>query len=113
MQNQILHCNAFQSVMGVFLHSCNAPDKLIKILAHMGVSISPSSIHHAVHSLSRESSLRVMDFAQSGLASFAYDNLDIKFNTLISTLEDPGAGLVHLTTGALLHLDHGVTLSDL
>ncbi|KAJ3473410.1 hypothetical protein NLI96_g13016 [Meripilus lineatus] len=113
MQSQVQHCNAFQSTMGIFLHSCNAPEKLIKVLAHMGVSISCDSIHHALKSLSVESHNKVYELGQTQLAAFAYDNLDIKFNTLISTKDDPGDGLVHLTTGSLFRLDHGVTIDDL
>lgn len=79
----------------------------------MGTSISPSSIHHAIHSLSRESSYKVYELCQTQLAAFAYDNLDIKFNTLISTTDKPGAGMVNLTTGSLFRLDHGVTREDL
>ncbi|KAJ3473330.1 hypothetical protein NLI96_g13047 [Meripilus lineatus] len=113
MQSQVQHCNAFQSTMGIFLHSCNAPEKLIKVLSHMGTSISLPSIHHAIRSLSRESHHNVRSLGQTLLAAFAYDNLDIKFNTLISTKDDPGAGLIHLTTGSLFQLDHGVTIEDL
>ncbi|KAJ3475461.1 hypothetical protein NLI96_g11820 [Meripilus lineatus] len=85
MQSQVQHCNAFQSTMGIFLHSCNAPEKLIKVLAHMGVSISVDSIHRALKSLYVESYHKVRELGQTQLAAFAYDNLDIKFNTLIST----------------------------
>ena len=99
--------------MGIFLHSCNAPEKLIKVLAHMGVSISCDSIHRALKSLYVESYHKVRELGQTQLAAFAYDNLDIKFNTLISTKDDPGDGLVHLTTGSLFRLDHGVSIEDL
>ena len=79
----------------------------------MGTSISPSSIHLAIHSLSRESAIKVYELGQTQLAAFAYDNLDIKFNTLISTTDKPGDEMIHLTTGSLFRLEHGVTREDL
>ncbi|KAH9938066.1 uncharacterized protein B0H18DRAFT_1112261 [Fomitopsis serialis] len=67
-------CNAFAAVNAIFFHSCNTPDKVIKALAHMGISISPSSINNAVHSLSRESARNVRQLGQSLRAMLAYDN---------------------------------------
>ncbi|KZT00068.1 uncharacterized protein LAESUDRAFT_666920 [Laetiporus sulphureus 93-53] len=46
------HCNALAVVNGIFFHACNTPRKVIKALAHMGISISPNAIDNAVRSLS-------------------------------------------------------------
>ena len=71
-QNQKV--NAFETTMGLFLHSCRTPDKVINVLAHLGISISVHSIHLAVTSLSAESANRIRGFGQSLLVAWAYDN---------------------------------------
>ena len=40
MQGTNQKCNALESVFGIFLHSCNTPQKVIDMLAHMGITIS-------------------------------------------------------------------------
>ncbi|KAJ3555332.1 hypothetical protein NM688_g2636 [Phlebia brevispora] len=113
MQGRNQHCNALQSTTGIFLHSCNTPEKVIKVLAHMGISIAPSSIHRAIRSLSRETAKAIRALGQTRVASVAFDNFDIKFHMLIPTVDSPGDGLVHLTSATLLKLDHDVTPEDL
>ncbi|KAJ7683798.1 hypothetical protein B0H17DRAFT_985696, partial [Mycena rosella] len=54
MQRRNPKCNALESVVGIFLHSTNTPEKVIQALAHMGISISQTAIHRAIHSLSAE-----------------------------------------------------------
>jgi len=47
MQGTNQKCNTLKSVFGIFLHSCNTPQKVIDALAHMGISISvDTSFHH-------------------------------------------------------------------
>ncbi|KAI0741659.1 hypothetical protein C8Q80DRAFT_1123500 [Daedaleopsis nitida] len=113
LHSQDQHCNAFQSTVGIVLHACNAPEKVAKMLAHMGVSVSLSSIHRAIHSLAEEASYDVCQLGQTLLVSYGYDNLELYLTTDSPTLEKPGDGLIHLTSGALFRLDHGVTLDDL
>jgi len=48
-------CNALPSMIGLFCHSTNAPELVIETLAHVGLSISTSSIHNMVNSLSIKS----------------------------------------------------------
>ncbi|KAH7907794.1 hypothetical protein BJ138DRAFT_1159241 [Hygrophoropsis aurantiaca] len=55
MQSTNQKCNALEAIMGIFLHSCNTPERAIQALARMGISISIGAIHDAVRSLSRES----------------------------------------------------------
>ncbi|KAM5542861.1 hypothetical protein V8D89_003245 [Ganoderma adspersum] len=106
LQSRDPRCNALQSVVGVFLHSCNAPEKVVKVLSRMGVSISLSSIHRAVRSLSLQSSEDIQLLGRSLLNSYAFDNFDILLKVLIHTVDAANGGLVHLTSGALLHLNH-------
>ncbi|KAH9929412.1 uncharacterized protein B0H18DRAFT_1209856, partial [Fomitopsis serialis] len=106
-------CNAFAAVNAIFFHSCNTPDKVIKALAHMGISISPSSINNAVHSLSRESARNVRQLGQSLRAMLAYDNCELTLRTMTPTIEKSGDRLVHLTSGLIIKLEHGVQPDDL
>ncbi|KAI0308804.1 hypothetical protein OF83DRAFT_1180361, partial [Amylostereum chailletii] len=99
--------------MGIFLHACNTPEKVIKTFAHAGISISPTSIHNGIRSLSNNISEEVWDLGQTLVASYAYDNFDIDFKTSIPSLDKPLESLVHLTSGLVFHLDHGVTPQDL
>ncbi|KAI0725761.1 hypothetical protein C8Q72DRAFT_931443 [Fomitopsis betulina] len=106
-------CNVLAAVNGIFFHSCNTPDKVIKALAHMGISISPSSINNAINSLSNESQYNIRELGQSLEAMYAYDNLEISFNTMTPMIEQSGDRLIHLTTGLIMKMDHGVTADDL
>ena len=54
MQGTNQKCNALESVFGIFLHSCNMPQKVIDVLAHMGITILRPTVHDAIHSLSLE-----------------------------------------------------------
>ncbi|KAJ2979822.1 hypothetical protein NUW54_g11088 [Trametes sanguinea] len=113
MQNCNQKTNALQSIVGIFLHACNTPEKVIKVLARMGISISLASIHRAIHSLSRESDDEIETLGQSLLGAFGYDNFELQLPTGIPTVDKPAEGLLHLTSGVLIRLEHGVTLDDL
>lgn len=113
LQTTNQYCNALQSVMGIFLHSCNTPEDIIEVLARIGVSISTTSINDAVTSLSKESSTSLRRLGKTLTTSFAYDNVDIELKHTVPTLEKPHETLVHLTSGTLIPLDHGVTREDL
>lgn len=106
-------CNALAAVNGIFFHACNTPDKVIKAAAHMGISISPSSINNAVHSLSQESTNRLRTLGQSLTAMIAYDNCELTLNRMTPTIEKSGDRLVHLTSGLVMKMAHGVTADDL
>ncbi|KAH7917504.1 hypothetical protein BV22DRAFT_1108559 [Leucogyrophana mollusca] len=113
MQSTNQKCNAFESVMGIFLHSCNTPERVIHALARMGISVSVSAIHDAIRSLSRETYRTLRDMGQTLLVGYAYDNFDIDFKTRTPTIEKAMDTLTHMTSGDLIRLDHGVTLDDL
>ncbi|KAJ7721904.1 hypothetical protein B0H16DRAFT_1790230 [Mycena metata] len=113
MQSRNNKSNALESVFGVFLHSTNTPEKVIQALAHMGISISPSAIHSAIHSLSQETIETLRTMGQTLLVGYAYDNFDINFPTIVPTIEKAIDPLTHLTSGAIICLDHDVVLEDL
>ncbi|KAJ6617753.1 hypothetical protein B0H10DRAFT_2381488 [Mycena sp. CBHHK59/15] len=113
MQSRNPKCNALESVFGIFLHSTNTPEKVIQALAHMGISISPSAIGTAIHSLSAETTDTLREMGHTLLVGYAYDNFDINFPTIVPTIEKVGDPLTHLTSGAVICLEHGVVLEDL
>ncbi|KAF8169463.1 hypothetical protein K438DRAFT_1615122 [Mycena galopus ATCC 62051] len=113
MQSRNNKSNALESVFGIFLHSTNTPEKVIQALAHMGISISPSAIHSAIHSLSAETVENLRTMGQTLLVGYAYDNFDINFPTIVPTIEKAIDPLTHLTSGAIICLEHGVILKDL
>lgn len=106
-------CNAFQSVVGVFLHAANAPETVCDLLARMGVSVATTTINRAVLSLSKEAATGIRKQGQSFLTLYAYDNLDIDLKHSVPTVEKPQDMLVHLTTGTMMPLYHDVTQDDL
>ncbi|PSS32232.1 hypothetical protein PHLCEN_2v2001 [Hermanssonia centrifuga] len=108
-----IKCNPLASIMGLFLHSTSAPELVIEVLSHAGLSISVSAIHDMVDSLSRTSHSKLRDMAKSLLTALAYDNFDMDFKSWVSTVEKPGGTLQHATSALVLPLRHGVTADDL
>lgn len=80
-------CNYLQSILGIFFHSTSVPEKVIETLAHAGLSVSLTSIHNAVSSLSKEASIKIKRTVRTLTAGFAYDNFDINFKTSQPTIE--------------------------
>ncbi|KZT63653.1 hypothetical protein DAEQUDRAFT_638358, partial [Daedalea quercina L-15889] len=113
MQTMNQQCNALGAINGIFFHACVTPDKVIKALAHMGISISPYAINTAVKSLSRGSIEAIAALGETLTAVFAFDNFEIKLHTVTPTIDKPSQDLVHLTSGDIFALDHGVTADDL
>ncbi|KAH9951072.1 hypothetical protein B0H21DRAFT_801792 [Amylocystis lapponica] len=108
-----VRCNAMQSMTGIFLHSCNAPEAVIDLLSRIGISISHSTIDSAVTSLSREAGKEIKSLGSTLLASYAYDNFDVEMKQSVPTVDNIHENLLHLTSGTLLRLDHSVTRDDL
>ena len=80
------NCNYLQSILGVFVHSANVPQRVIEVLAHAGLSISIKSIQRAVKSMSADSAHRIKESLRSLKVGIAYDNFDINFKTSEPTL---------------------------
>ncbi len=114
MQTLDPRCNALQSIVGVFLHASSTPEKVVKVLSRMGISISLTSIHRAIRSLSNLSYLDIENLGRTLLTSYGFDNFDILLRTLIPTTDGKlERGQLHMTSATLLRLDHDVTLDDL
>ena len=106
-------CNALQSLVSVFLHSCGVPDTVCELLAHMGLSISTMMINHAINNLSWEAENQICETGQTLLTSYAFDNLDMDLKHIMLTIENSQDSLIHLTSVTMLPLDDEVTLVDL
>ena len=113
MQSQNTKSNVLKSVFGIFLHSTSMPEKVIHALTHMGISISTSAIHTAIHALSTETYETLQEMGQTLLAGYAYDNYDVNVKTITPTIEKVGDTLTRLTSGTIIMLEHGVTQEDL
>ncbi len=113
MHSQNRKCNALQCIMGIFLHSSSAPEKLVKLLSRMGLSISLASVHRAIKSLAAFAEADLLAMGETLLNSYAFDNLDARIKTAIPTVDKDGDGLLHITTSALFRLEHGVKLEHL
>lgn len=100
-------------MLGIFLHSMHAPEKVIETISQMGLSISIDSIHDAIQLLSTQSAHTLWKLGQTLLAAYAYDNFDVTLKTAIPTVEKSTDTLKHLTSGLLFPLQHGVTQGDL
>ena len=105
--------NAFETTMGLFLHSCRTPERVIDVLAHLRISISVNSIHNAVGSLFTESANCIQVLGQSLLIAWAYDNFDVDIKSTVPTIHNSGSSLRHLTSAILYPLQHNVQLDDL
>ncbi|RDB20638.1 hypothetical protein Hypma_012103 [Hypsizygus marmoreus] len=112
LQSSNHRCNALQSIIGVFLQSCNTPETVREFLAHAGLSVSTTSINKAISNLSRESELKIRQLGQMFSSLYALDNLDIDLKHSVPTIEKTQDTLIHLTSGTMLPL-HEVTLNDL
>ncbi|KAI0072064.1 hypothetical protein K474DRAFT_1678964 [Panus rudis PR-1116 ss-1] len=99
--------------MGLFLHSTSAPELVVEVMAHAGLSISLTAIHNMVNSLSTCASERLRELAKSRTMAFAYDNFDMDFKSYSPTVGKPGATLLHATSALAFPLAHGVTADDL
>ncbi|KDQ49865.1 hypothetical protein JAAARDRAFT_142815 [Jaapia argillacea MUCL 33604] len=54
-------CNPVPAVFGLFVHAANTPEKVIDVLARIGLSISPTSINSTVQSLSVAAKRKIND----------------------------------------------------
>lgn len=87
MQSGNQKANALQSMLGVFFQSGHTLLKVIKTLAHIGISISPESINAAVRSLSIELANNLCTLGQSLLTVYVYNNFDINLKSHVSKNE--------------------------
>ena len=113
MQSSNQKANAFQSVIGIFLHSTGTPERVISALSHMGICIAQTTIHAAINSLSDNAADGIRELGQTLLAAYAYDNFDVDLKPSMPVVEKTNDTLRHMTSGLLFPLQHGATLQDL
>lgn len=105
-------CNLIPAVVGIFLHACNAPERVVDVLWHMNTSMSIASINNAINSLSVESAINIKEAGQTLLYSYVLDNFDIQLKHKTTTVEQSTDTLFHLISASLIKLVHA-TKSDL
>jgi hypothetical protein len=91
LQTSNSQCNLLQGWLGFFMRSACVPEKVVEVFAHAGLSISLTSIHNAVSSISREISSKIKREVRTLQAGFAYDNFNIQFKAAQPTLEHRGS----------------------
>lgn len=102
-------CNALQSIIGLFLQSSGTPETVVELFARVGLSLTTTSINAMVNSLSSESTVEMTRLGRTLLASYAYDNVDMDLKHATPTAEALHDTLIHLTSGTMIPLDHGIT----
>ncbi|TFY58983.1 hypothetical protein EVJ58_g6060 [Rhodofomes roseus] len=113
LQSTNQRSNGLQSIVGVFLHSCRAPEAIIEFLSRVGISISRSVIDDAVRNLAKESVAEIKKVGRTLLTMYAYDNFDCELKHLVPTVQKPHDSLIHMTSGTFIPLNHGISLEDL
>ncbi|KAJ3721040.1 hypothetical protein C8R42DRAFT_550751, partial [Lentinula raphanica] len=71
------HFNSLQSIVGLFLESKQAPEIIVELTAHMGVSVSTGSLRNMVNSLNKQAKIRLKRIPKSNKI---YDNVDVDFH---------------------------------
>ncbi|KAH6891613.1 hypothetical protein BKA70DRAFT_1441417 [Coprinopsis sp. MPI-PUGE-AT-0042] len=104
MHHASQQCNALQSVMGIFLHSCGTPETMRELLAHIGLSVSTTSINSAIQSLSKAAGIEAKCVGRELMSAYAMDNIDITLKHGTPTIEKPDIHLQQFTEGTMLPL---------
>lgn len=113
LQSTNKRCNALQSIMGIFLQSCNRPETLRELLAHLGLSVSKSTINDAINNLSAEADKALKELGHTLLALLACDNIDFDLKHSVPTIEKAESTLIHLTSGTMMPFPESVKLANL
>ncbi|KAI0702312.1 hypothetical protein BC835DRAFT_1411137 [Cytidiella melzeri] len=85
-------CNALAAVMGMFFHSTSTPELVVEVFAHAGLSLSLTTVHKMVNSLSKSANDELRERAKTKI--------------LADTLK-------HATSALAFPLEHDVTPEDL
>ncbi|KAF8993895.1 hypothetical protein BDQ17DRAFT_1392515 [Cyathus striatus] len=104
LQSTNERCNYLQSILGIFFHSNAVPERVVETLAHTGLSISLTSIHNAINSLSEKAGKRLEDAVGKLTTAFAYDNFDCHFKTSEPTVEQRSSTFVSATSATAIPL---------
>ncbi|KAG2109985.1 uncharacterized protein F5147DRAFT_575367, partial [Suillus discolor] len=103
LQTSNAQCNLLQGWLGFFMRSVCVPEKVVEVFAHAGSSISLTSIHNAVLSISKEISSKIKCEVRTLQAGFAYNNFDIQFKATQPMLEHQGS-FVSATSATVIPL---------
>ena len=99
-------CNLVPAMNGIFLHTCNAPERIIDAVHRMDASISASSVNNAITSLSTQAMKDLRVKGQTMLVGYCLDNYDITFKHTTGTVNESLSNMVHLTSGLIVDLAH-------
>ena len=113
MQSTNQKANTFASMLGIFLHSSHAPQKVVTALARIGLSITQTTIHSAINSLSANMRYTLQELGKTQCVALAYDNFDVDLKISVPVVEKAGETLKHLTSGLAFPLQHGIQREDL
>ncbi|KAG0319471.1 hypothetical protein BG000_003864, partial [Podila horticola] len=69
--------NAFQTIMGMFLHSTGCPKRVLEVLSGLGLSISYSSVQNGLRSLTKDAKKRVKEAVTNYDWYIVYNNINI------------------------------------
>ncbi|KAJ3553994.1 hypothetical protein NM688_g3331 [Phlebia brevispora] len=107
-------CNAFASIIGIFCHAHNVPEKVVEVLSRLGVSISIDAIDDAINALSIQANETIRRLGQTLTVAYAYDNFDMDFKISVPTIEKGSEStLQHLTSALLFPLSEATKAEDL
>lgn len=95
-----------QSVIGIFLHTCLAPVRVIDVLWRMNTAVSRQSINNAISSLAIESAKQIRNIGRTLECAYVLDNFDVQIRHKVSTVEQPDSALYHLISASLIKLVH-------
>ena len=99
-------CNMYASIMGVFLHACNTPTRVIDALWRLNISISSRSIDLAINSLSNKAEKILKTLGPPMNHAVVLDNFDLQKKHKTPTVEQSTETMFHLTSGSLIQLQH-------
>ncbi|KXN90924.1 hypothetical protein AN958_03199, partial [Leucoagaricus sp. SymC.cos] len=114
MQNTNQHCNTLQAMIGLFLQSAGAPEIVVDLLSHLGLSITTLSIYRTVDSLSRKANKAICTAGASKTTMFGLDNLDFTLKHATPTLENThNINLCHISSASALPLTKAIWMNIL
>ncbi|KAG0012791.1 hypothetical protein BGZ82_002424, partial [Podila clonocystis] len=70
-------CNAFQTVMGVFLHCTGCPTRVLDILSSFGLSVSDDQVRKALANMTKDTQNQVKKAVLNNDWFVIYDNINI------------------------------------
>ncbi|KXN80720.1 hypothetical protein AN958_08182, partial [Leucoagaricus sp. SymC.cos] len=112
-QSNNMHCNALQTLVGVFMQACDASEAIRDFLSRVGLSISVSGINNVIDSLSKNATTAMKAQGQTLLTLFSFNNLDMVMKHSVPILNRPQNDQEHLTTGTMVVLHPQITTSQL